>query len=556
MAVIGRVHELGDVQTVQVGGEDKKGFNFAWLTQSLGNNIACCLWENYAEQLEPFTEDKDQSIVCLIRFAKIKDFRGEVQITNAFHATRLYLNPMIPELTDLTERLSDDHLSVALVDKQDGKKDGKIIKYDWNDAEIKSIAEVNEANQVHIFKLHLVVKDDTGTCNLMLLGSVCQSIVGVKAEELWDGSYEEQLEPFTEDKDQSIVCLIRFAKIKDFRGEVQITNAFHATRLYLNPMIPELTDLTERLSDDHLSVALVDKQDGKKDGKRIKYDWNDAEIKSIAEVNEANQSIVGVKAEELWDGSYEEIEDPEILPEHILSLVGKSFCFGLYISSDNVTNGADTFVVLEVCSGDKVLSIENGSYSFSGMATTSSTMSSGSVLMLDQKSSEDCPTPITKRKMKRKKLEPITGVEPATEKTTTSLVKPQRHSSSSTIAFKEIPLCSIYYRLFENFENRQVPSNTTPYDQISMLSPQTPRNIRRCVLGIEDTDELQVFDCSSQDNTDTETEESDIDDPTDVDVELLVNVVTKKTGDSQRPDVTGTTVVNYTAKKKQDLKEN
>ncbi|KAG2280069.1 hypothetical protein Bca52824_051289 [Brassica carinata] len=242
---------------------------------------------------------------------------------------------MIPELTDLTERLSDDHLSVALVDKQDGKKDGKRIKYDWNDAEIKSIAEVNEANQVEIckiicsieaidtdwawfyfgcnrhqkrviklpnvdygrmtkkdkplfrcevcrsnitnvspkFKLHLVVKDDTGTCNLMLLGSVCQSIVGVKAEELWDGSYEE-------------------------------------------------------------------------------------------------------------------IEDPEILPEHILSLVGKSFCFGLSISSDNVTNGADTFVVLEVCSGDKVLSIENGSYSFSGMATTSSTMSSGSVLMLDQKSSE------------------------------------------------------------------------------------------------------------------------------------------------------------------------
>lgn len=47
-------------------------------------------------------------------------------------------------------RLSDDHLSVALVDKHDGKKDGKRIKYDWNDAEIKSTAEVNEANQVHM----------------------------------------------------------------------------------------------------------------------------------------------------------------------------------------------------------------------------------------------------------------------------------------------------------------------------------------------------------------------------------------------------------------------
>ncbi|KAF2541812.1 hypothetical protein F2Q68_00029253 [Brassica cretica] len=135
------------------------------------------------------------------------------------------------------------------------------------------------------------------------------------------------------------------------------------------------------------------------------------------------QSIVGVKAEELWDGSYEEIEDPEILPEHILSLVGKSFCFGLSISSDNVTNGADTFVILEVCLGDKVLSIENGSHSFSGIATTSSTMSSGYVLMLDQKSSEDCPTPITKRKEDHSDL---TDISSSSKKLCTKMIKQEK----------------------------------------------------------------------------------------------------------------------------------
>lgn len=41
------------------------------------------------------------------------------------------------------------------------------------------------------FKLHLVVKDDTDTCNVMLLGSVAKSIIGHKAEDLWDGSYAE-----------------------------------------------------------------------------------------------------------------------------------------------------------------------------------------------------------------------------------------------------------------------------------------------------------------------------------------------------------------------------
>ncbi|KAH0917179.1 hypothetical protein HID58_024839 [Brassica napus] len=100
--VIGRIHELGDVQTVQVFGEDRKRVQFR-LVDAEGNNLACCLWGTYAEQLEPFA-GKDQTIICLIRFAKIKEFRGELQITNAFDASRLFLNPMIPELTQLTER--------------------------------------------------------------------------------------------------------------------------------------------------------------------------------------------------------------------------------------------------------------------------------------------------------------------------------------------------------------------------------------------------------------------------------------------------------------------
>lgn len=43
------------------------------------------------------------------------------------------------------------------------------------------------------FKLHLIVKDDTSTCKLMLLGSIAKSIIGVPAVDLWDGSYEEVL---------------------------------------------------------------------------------------------------------------------------------------------------------------------------------------------------------------------------------------------------------------------------------------------------------------------------------------------------------------------------
>ncbi|KAG2268174.1 hypothetical protein Bca52824_062729 [Brassica carinata] len=145
--VIGRIHDLGDVQTVQVSGEDRKRVLFR-LVDAEGNNLACCLWGTYAEQLEPVSlNGKDQTIICLIRFAKIKEFRGELQITNAFDATRLFLNAMIPEVSNITQRLSNDDLSVALVQKPSGKKDGKRILYNWNDAETKTIAEVAEANQ-------------------------------------------------------------------------------------------------------------------------------------------------------------------------------------------------------------------------------------------------------------------------------------------------------------------------------------------------------------------------------------------------------------------------
>ncbi|KAH0859152.1 hypothetical protein HID58_087413 [Brassica napus] len=285
----------------------------------IGNNLACCLWGTYAEQLEPFS-GKDQTIIFLIRFAKIKEFRGELQITNAFDASRLFLNAMIPEVTHLTQKLSNDDLSVALVQKPSGKKDGKRILYNWNDAEIKTIAEAAEATQ-----LHLVVKDDSATCNLMFLGSVSKSIVGVDAEELCDGSYEE----------------VYFDMNLCFAVTSPHNNSLDLTPLYF----------------DFIS----------------------------------------------------DFEDPKILPEPILSLVGKSFCFGISITSDNVTNGSDTFVVLEVCSGDKVLTIETDSQSNYDMVTTSSTMSSGSAMMLDQISSDECPTPITKRKEDDYDLQDLTS---------------------------------------------------------------------------------------------------------------------------------------------------
>lgn len=74
-----------------------------------------------------------------------------------------------------------------------------------------------------------------------------------------------------------------------------------------------------------------------------------------------------------------QIDDPELLPESVHNICEKSFCFGVSISSDNVTNGADTFFASKVWTNDTMYHIESAAEPVSNIGTTSSTFSGGEV---------------------------------------------------------------------------------------------------------------------------------------------------------------------------------
>lgn len=91
--------------------------------------------------------------------------------------------------------------------------------------------------------------------------------------------------------------------------------------------------------------------------------------------------------------------------------------------------------------------------------------------------------------MKRKKTDYHSGdrtennITPETQKDKRTFSNAGEFCTNS-ITNQDIPLRSVYYRMFESIEGRNVPPNThSLYQQISMLSPQTPRNKRRCLLG-------------------------------------------------------------------------
>lgn len=44
---------------------------------------------------------------------------------------------------------------------------------------------------INRYKLHLNVKDDSGSCKFMMLDTIASAIVGCEAVQIWDGSYDE-----------------------------------------------------------------------------------------------------------------------------------------------------------------------------------------------------------------------------------------------------------------------------------------------------------------------------------------------------------------------------
>ncbi|KAG2307508.1 hypothetical protein Bca52824_027256 [Brassica carinata] len=185
---------------------------------------------------------------------------------------------------------------------------------------------------------------------------------------LW-GKYAEQFEKHMEETTPDI-CLIRFAKIKEYRGEIQITNAFDVSLLFLNPTMKEA----------------------------VEFKKFPRTAKSSAQLNPVTRIGVGFILDVIDTTA---IEDLELLPMPLQDLVGKSFCFGVKVTSENFSNGSDIFKVSEVWSGDYIQRIESLSEPLSLNETISSTMSGGEIPAMElsnENSYDGFATPNVKRK--------------------------------------------------------------------------------------------------------------------------------------------------------------
>ncbi|KAF8116964.1 hypothetical protein N665_0013s0023 [Sinapis alba] len=340
--------DLHGVQTVQAMGKDKKKVQFR-LRDCSGDEVACCLWGKFADQVETNFEDwNNQMVILLIRFAKIGFYRGEVQITNAFDASIVDINPTFQEAVEFKEKMLANDLPLAVIEK---KEERQIIQKkieDWNDIEMRSISEI-------------LVATETGSCKV-----IC-SIESIDTD--WGWFY--------------FGCNRHNRRVTKLAGNGS----------------GKISQVKKPLFNCDICRANISNVSPKY--KLHLYVKDDSESCQVMMLDSVAQAIIGNTATELWDGSYDEVEDPNILPQPIENIVGQSFCFGISITNDNVSNGSVTFKVSEVWCGNKIQKIESQTEPSSCFDTNSSTLSGGEVILVDQNkesSSEGFSTPLLKRK--------------------------------------------------------------------------------------------------------------------------------------------------------------
>ncbi|KAG2323392.1 hypothetical protein Bca52824_016605 [Brassica carinata] len=353
--IIGEVFSLDGIQILQVQGQDRKKVHFR-LRDTNGHDVRYCLWGKYAEQFEPFIEDNNvENLICLIRFAKNSFYQGDLQITNAFDASLVILNPTMKEAIEFREKLLQADLPLTIMGKKSASQVIKHQKTDWDNVQFRSIAEILVAIEVQSCKIICSIESVDKDWGWFYFGCCgCNKrVIRIRRNEL--AQNEKPL--WYCDKCHS-----------------NVTKVEPKYKLHLN------------VKDDSGSCKLM-------------------MLDTIA------STIIGSGAVELWDGSYDEA-NPEVIPILLEGLVGKSFSFGISITSGNLDSGSNTFFVSEVWTGDGLPKLETQSEPVSALDTNSSTLSSGEVLMLkpnSESSSEGFTTPTAKRKEEDAELKGITS---------------------------------------------------------------------------------------------------------------------------------------------------
>ncbi|KAF2532676.1 hypothetical protein F2Q70_00029644 [Brassica cretica] len=144
------------------------------------------------------------------------------------------------------------------------------------------------------------------------------------------------------------ICLIRYAKINNYKGELQVSNAFDTSLVLINPDIKEAKSLKQMFHGDANAVDLYQHKNDKILIQKQRKKWYKLDLLVQDQTGESKFTLLETTATKIVKLSLAEIEDQEVLPPEIVEIYGKTYGFGISDDENNMIGGADKFNAMKV----------------------------------------------------------------------------------------------------------------------------------------------------------------------------------------------------------------
>ncbi|ESQ38746.1 hypothetical protein EUTSA_v10029208mg, partial [Eutrema salsugineum] len=94
--VVGQIVRVGHVEDVMAQGKRRSRLKI-YLRDDSDLQLPCTLWADYAKEVADYVKRNCASVVVvIIRLACIKNYRGEMSVSNAFNTTQILFDPVCP----------------------------------------------------------------------------------------------------------------------------------------------------------------------------------------------------------------------------------------------------------------------------------------------------------------------------------------------------------------------------------------------------------------------------------------------------------------------------
>ncbi|XP_019100928.1 PREDICTED: uncharacterized protein LOC109132924 [Camelina sativa] len=110
---IGQVVNIGELELKETNNKPNNKLDFE-LRDEKDVRLPVTLWGSHAEQVfKACQEANGVMVIFVIRFAKVKNYKGIVSLSNSYNVSQVFINPPYPEVAAFIQTLPNDGLALT-----------------------------------------------------------------------------------------------------------------------------------------------------------------------------------------------------------------------------------------------------------------------------------------------------------------------------------------------------------------------------------------------------------------------------------------------------------